>query len=479
MATKDLLQNNKERNIYMQNNSMNIIKAGQKLSKWNEYLTVGSNVRKAIDFYNNNQKPYMLRHWRNKLDMDEYELIKSNIAYYPITRQVVDEVSKMYQNGLSLTASRNGDKVNDTTNDINRMIDDCDMISILRYVNQMVELTGSCAVVPYTVNSKIGFYILTRDSFIIEQDPYNPSIIKAFYYKIQDTSESTFTNTKVNRYYKITDEYTQEVSINMATGAITEESVRVVNSLGRINAIIFSNDVSGTCLLGEYTNPLVDMNTDINGLITKLNVLIEMQSFSTLVVTGSTPIDGFKYGETRYLQLNGQITNTGDQLTPNASFISPNAKLSELDAIIENRMVRCANAFGIGASAFKNDASSYSSGYQLRLSKEDVLNSIAQKRPIYERKTRDLIDLCISMYNATNQQDMIVGYDKISITINEPTYDISTNERLDILGKKLELGLMSKVGALMEINGISKDDAITLYNEILLEGKPVEPVLEV
>lgn len=465
-----MVYNQQQKGIYMTSNAMNIIKQGQKLSKWNDYLYVGARVRKAIDFYNNNQKSYMFDHWRRKLDMDEYTLIKDNIAYYPITRQVIDEVSKMYQNGLSVTASRDGNTVDDTTVDINRMIDDCDMISILRYVNQMVELTGSCAVVPYTINGKVRFYVLTRDSFIVEQDPNNPSVITAFYYNIQDASESTFSNSKINKYYKITDEYTQEVSINTNTGVVMEESVRVINNLGRINAVIFSSDVSGTCLLGEYSNPLIDMNTDINSAITKLNVLIEMQSFSTLVVTGATSIEGFKYGETRYLQLSGSLDSMGNTMSPNASFISPNAKLSELDNIIENKMERCANAFGIGASAFKNDASSYSSGYQLRLSKEDVLNSIAQKRPLYERSTRNLIGLCVDMYNTVNQQDMIVGYDKISVTINEPTYDISASERLDILGKKLELGLMSKVGALMETNGISRDDAIAMYNEILAEN---------
>lgn len=451
----------------MVNQTLKLVERSQMMAKWKDYVDSSKVARKAIDFYNNNQKSYMLDHWRKKLDMDEFNLIRDNIAYYPITKQVIDEISKMYQNGISVKAYKGGKVDDDIVDDINNMIDESGMTSILRYVNQMVELTGSCAVIPYTMDGLLKFYVLTKDNFIVDQNPYNPSVVDAFYYSIGSKGESSLSSSRIDKYYKITNEYTQEVSINSVNGLVKEESPRVVNKLGKINAVIFSNDVSGTCLIGDYTNPIVDMNIDINAIITKLNVLVEMQSFSTLVVTGSTPIDGFKYGETRYLQLFANEDSMGNQLSPNASFISPSAKLKELDEIIENKMIRCANSFGIGASAFKNDASSFSSGYQLRLAKEDVLNSIAQKRPIYERQTQNLINMSISIYNTANQHDMIVGFDKLTIDIREPTYDISFDERVNTIGRKIELGLVSKVQAIMELNGVNREEALALYKEMI------------
>lgn len=450
--------------------SLNIVKSTQRIAKWNDYLSEAKIAQKAIDYYNNNQKAYMLNRWSKKVDTDEYSLIKSLISCYPLTSQIIDEISIMYQNGISVSASKNDTINEDANKKINDLIGSTGLLPVLRYVNQMVELTYSCAVIPYTYNGVLKYFAITRDRFIVEQDENDPTSIKAFYYNIGNTINSPTLNTPVNRYYKITPEYTQEVSIDAGNGSITEESVRVVNPLGYINAVIFSADPSGTSILPDKHNPIVDMNNEVNDLKTDLNILIEMQSFSTMVITGATDLRNYRYGISRFLQLKGADNNDGTIGTPDAKFISPSAKIKEIDDIIENTMIRCARSFGLGASAFRNDTSSFSSGYQLQLSKEDVINATSTKRPIYEAKTNQLINMIIDLYNRMNKSDMIIGYDRLSTSINEPSYTISPDEKIAIAQKKIEMGVSSRVRYIMEEYGIGRDEAIDMYRQILEEN---------
>ena len=105
---------------------------------------------------------------------------------------------------------------------------------------------------------------------------------------------------------------------------------------------------------------------------------------------------------------------------------------------------------GIYADVIKQ-GSSYSSGYQLRLAKTDVLNRNVEKKSTYREPLRDLVQLIMDCKRLNSNVNLPENAD-ISIDFADITIENDPMQQEQIRGLKIANGTMSRVDAIMEDN---------------------------
>ena len=434
-----------------------IIIDSQIRERFNQLNMLKYNVQNLLDFYNCDQKHYMQNEWRQKVSPAQFDLIKDKIQIFPFTSQIVQELSIIFQNGLSYK------NIDNSTNLI-KLLNDTNLLSKLDYTNKMATLLSATAIlIQINDESNINLQILTPDKYITQSDDFGK--MTAFWYETGFKKYSLDSANKDLIYTRITKQFVQTVQLRGSKYVILNQ---VENILGFIPAVIFTQNLINQLQVNPKLN-FLEMNVQLNNLLTNLNQLVFMQSFSTLVITNalqtSKPI---LYGINKVLMLSGQGTDVlGVNTQADAKFISPSARLSQVDLIISNRMQKYASSLGIGSSAYKNET--LNSGYQLKLSKQDVINKAIKKLPIYQNKLNQLIDYITIIYNYINPRNKII--DQVTIQINEPSYDISMQQKEQLNKLRLQNKVTSPIRILMQQNQITLQQATELYMQIIQENK--------
>ena len=151
-----------------------------------------------------------------------------------------------------------------------------------------------------------------------------------------------------------------------------------------------------------------------------------------------------------------------DPVTGNVSgsigYATPSPQLQTVWDIINDNIALAASLMGISAEAIKQ-GSSFSSGYQLRLSKSDVISYNVEKRSIYRETLRDLVQLIMDCKRLNSNINMPEAAD-IKIDFADIAIEQNPLEEEQVRTLKISNGTMSRVDAIMLDNqDLSREDA--------------------
>lgn len=444
----------------------------QQKAKWKNDIHRREQVAKAIDFYNNQQEEYTLDYLKTVYSDNAFQKLSKYLICDSLTKSIIDDVSIMFQNGISIQT--NNEAVNDFLSEV---IADTQLQHILIKVNRLVNLTHKLAVVPFynALTDRFSFDIITGDKCFIQQNLIIPTEAEAIYYTVNPLTDSPLTSKQMNLYVRWTQEKIEKVEIsdNGQILNVLESNDNPYLPYKMMPFIWFYDDLNIDTFWSECGNFLVKDNLEINRLLVNLALMVDYQTFSTLVTTGIDVPVPLYVGPQFHINLTRKSYSTTD-IQPDAKYITPEAKINEVWQIICDKAVKCAKRMGLSAQAYTTQASAenYNSGYQLKLSKIDVINKNLLQQPLYIQAIEKLIKVLLITSNIYKHTHFDVDNLDIRINLYKPQIELSPAEVEQVRALKISNGTWSPIRSLMEdYPDLSYEEAKDLYAKIQEENK--------
>lgn len=444
--------------------SEQLLKEGLKRSKWTNELERMNEARKYIDFYNfrqndkgkgsNSQYSYMAERIAEMFPLTAGDMMPY-ICTYPLTEQIINDISIIYNRPPRLTV--NPEQKLDPESPLVRLFMDEIVEKPLLYptlltVNRYVNLLGKVGVMPrwYENGQQLEYVILTPDKCFVLQDPDSPSHINAIIYGTDPLQDTPVATNKTNRWTMITAEEISEVEINTYSGAMNYKIKSTMpNPYKFIPVSWYQNSLPLDGFWNDKGNPIVDFNEYYNANKTLEQLEIIYQTYSTLVLVDMPAEKTITWGVKAVLNVTSDPTNPN--INPDAKYITPNPKMAEVSAIIEGGKNDLAGYAGLSKEAFRKETNSFTSGYHLELSKQDVINQADIDKPFYTAATKDMLTKACKIYSTHSTrtleaaQTFSIDYQDIVFKKNPiEVWQVRTYEKLN--------GVASPIDFIMEDN---------------------------
>ncbi len=420
---------------------MGIIESLKTSAKWQDDLERRTEARHALDFY------YFRQHGQLEEDIKlRYPLEHKDIQRYrftaPLTSSLVQQLAMCFQDNPTISFDGVSDEAQTATAEL---LDSVRLFRVLKNTDRMTELLGKVGVAVRWDGERIRLDILTPDRVVVWQRDDDPTQAEMVGYTIGTNDDPRVANRA--DLYQIWDAgRTYKATINYE-GKILSESDEQPNPYGRIPIVWFALDEPLDAFWLDAGNPFVELNRRINLQLTNLDIGIDYQSFSTLVTQNMNNTDVIPVGVTRVIHTFTDNT-TGER--GDAKYITPSAQLEAVWKIIQESITWFAGVMGVSAESMTS-GSNFSSGFQLKLSKQGVIDHNENKHDLYRETLRDLVTLILetaNLYGLGNYPAQA----PVSIDFADITVESSPLEREQIRALKIANGTMDAVMALMEDN---------------------------
>ncbi len=353
-------------------------------------------VQILLDYYQGNQLDYLdtelNKQFRNPTNL------KMQLSLSNIVRFITDTVCNSFKNGVRVTANNKNDQPI-----LDKILKDVSFDSFLRFLEQTTFLCKTAFV-------KVGW----KDTEQITLDIITPQFVNLSTNDLLELSEIVYP-------YKLTNFSVMHPigTFNYWTPTeyrrITQDGVKVpipenpdnTNPYGIIPIVTFRErqplDGSFICFPGEE---LINSQTTLNVLLTSLNQLIKMQSFAQPVI--KNPSKDMQGNVSVVVDPSKPIVfEDKDKDTPGSfEFVSPDAKIAELQEVIDATYIRIFSFFGLNASSFVASAE--------RLSAEGMKESSAKineyreaVRLVFAPQIEKLIEVIKIVWNTHNEQEKL------------------------------------------------------------------------
>ncbi|MBT3303214.1 MAG: hypothetical protein HN952_06260 [Candidatus Cloacimonetes bacterium] len=440
---------------------MNVVELEKLQAKWGDDLNRRFDVAKRLDYYHNNQTHYLKKAIKKAYPKTAEEMLDKYEYTYPLTKRILDDISILFQTPLKLTIDNEN-----LEKKFNEIINDTKFNSIMVKVNLLVNLTDKVGIIPVWRDG-LELDIITADNCFVLQDPENPTKIKELFYQIGILENSPTKAETVATYVRWTNETQSIVDVDDTGGNIQNERDIVPNRFGIIPVVWFENDITTNTFWHNKTNHIIETNEIVNCELTNFRYMMAFQAFSTLVTVGIDETASIPFGASYNLKLPFDPAETK---TPDAKYITPNPKLKEVWEVINNIILGAAQSVGISADSYLKVNSSFNSGYQLKLSKQDIINRTMGERPFYRPKIKDLINLMLELY--TQNSDKNFTNAQITVDFGELTFDANPKEKQELRAMELANGTKNEIDFIIEDNpDLTRDEAIEHYKKLQDEKK--------
>ena len=442
------------------------VKIAKIKAKWKEELNRRDEARMAIDFYFNRQHETLEKDINNRYPKEDEDIQRYKFTV-PLTRNLINQLAITFKESPTIKMNEVSEAVQEA---FLQFLDDIDLYKLLKQIDIFTELTGKIGIVPRWDGERVCLDILTPDKCYVIENPEVPTEAIEVGYPIGITNDWRMAE-PMNIYAIWTADSYRESEVNR-DGLEVKVLKRDRNPYGKIPIAWYEIVMPLDSFWTDEGNPIVELNRRINLQMTNLDIAMDYQSFSTLVTTGMSDTTVIPIGVTR--RINIPTNPISGESMGSASYITPDAKLLEVWKIIQESIIWYAGIMGISVESISS-ASSFSSGYQLKLAKSGVLERNKNKQDIYLESIRDTIKLalqCEKIYGKQNfpdEPDLTIRYGEISI-------DYSPMELQQLISAKLANGTIDIIGAIMLDNpDMTEDEAIKYYQKMKNRKAQIAP----
>jgi hypothetical protein len=458
---------------------MNITKQmiveGLKQAKWDDQIKRQKEARKYIDYYNNRQDEGDGRvagqSYLKELVAKMFPLTKADMfpycRTYPITEQIINDASILFNNPPRITINP-ADALDSADPKVllfqQEIVDKPMLNATLIQVNRYTNLLNKIAVMPkwYETGKAIEYVILTPDKVMVLQDPDSPQHINAILYALDPLQDTIGYTARADRYMMITDEEWAEVKISRGQPEIVKSDK---NPYGFIPVAWFQNSLPIDGFWIDKGNPIVEANEHYNVYKTLEKLAITYQMYSTLVTIDIPAEAQIPWGVRAVLNLSGDQNNPN--VRPDAKYITPDPKLTEVSTIIEGEIDQMAGYAGLSKEAYRNEVNSFTSGYHLELSKQEVINNAELEKPFYTKGLTDLLTMACRIYTHHNPTNTLESVTDFAIDYKPIEFKRNPMEVWQVRILEKQNGIKSNVDFVMEDNpDLTRDEAIQRLQQV-------------
>ncbi|MBT6045388.1 MAG: phage portal protein [Candidatus Scalindua sp.] len=438
-----------------------MIERGKAIAKWEDDIDRRLSLKENIAFYNDTED-YIISKSLEKHYPGTHNSLKRYLTTYPLTRRIIDDVSLAFKEGLNVSVESSG--LNNLLTDI---LEKAELNGVLDKVDHLSNLLYKVGIAPVYRDGKVELDIITPDNCFVEQRSDDPTKITKLYVQTGIVEDSPGKVETIRQYTVYDDTYRWTAEVDSEDGSIIGNGDLVEHGMGRIPVVWFDTDKAIDSFWVNRSNSIVKANKVIDTELTNFRMLLAYQAFSVFITSGLDEEVAFTLSPDTYINLPYNVTQDNQ---PKAEFITPDARLDEYWRVINDMIVDAAQSMGLSVVSYKRDASTFNSGYQLKLSKQDVIDRAKRNRVLYTRSIHELLTLIVKTHNLYESN---VFADNIEFVVDFPEFVIDANPRetADVDGMKLGMGLTSRVLLLMRDNpDLTRDQAIEAIKQIDIDN---------
>lgn len=223
---------------------------------------------------------------------------------------------------------------------------------------------------------------------------------------------------------------------------------------------------------------VTDFSLDLATLLSDTAEISRLQGFAFGVMASVEEPKDLKVGPRNYLWLKLDPNASGESSKPSFNFTSPNPDLGSSLQLISNYLSMYLSSIGQSSSIVATgDTQKFTSGVDRFLFNLDKFEQSQDDVDLFkavEKQAYQLVKAWNNVYYNSTTNGFIPELSGIQlpedsyleIKYNGPEMILGEVEKLDVISKKKELGLISRVEAVMEDRSVDKNTALEIIQEI-------------
>jgi hypothetical protein len=433
-----------------------------------------------------------LRQQFSEQTISEMPLVKSvNIA-----KRCVNNQAMIYSNAPERTWS----DLSDVDQEIMwKIYHDMGANKKLDFANKMFKLHKQVLLQVIPKNGKLIMRVLHPHQWDVITSPDDPEKAIAYVISAYDKT-ANFQDNEVNPATgkrSISGQYTasfiqnadmreQERQKNKTYVVWTEQDNFMMNGAGDILGEVLPNPIGFLPFVEvseqkdfEYwvrqANAYTDFTIEFNAAMTETRQTVKMQSFAVAIVKAPKEMrfNNLQIGPNYILHLPNDEVNG---IKTEFEFASPSANIEGSIRFLEVMLSGFLSSNGIDPKTvtMNGESNQFTSGLDRLLSLIDKMQASKSDYDLFSKAESDLYDLIKRWMNVLRgTQSLSPEYSvqvpddsEVTVLYHQPEMVQSESDKLDTWAKKIEMGLASPIHAIMQLEGLSRDQALEKYKEI-------------
>ena len=468
-----------------------VIKTGLDSAKWNEDI-IRRNLRERDYAFYNDDHNYNLSngHVINYVDADgithtsmaagflediiyrrvdflEAMQLRKYIETDNLTRRVINNKAILFKVPPKIDIPKATPQRQDN---FKKLLDDTNFFAIIREIQKLTELHYDVHVIPQVRDGKVCIdFILAQDAFV-EQNELDPTKFEKFFYSVGVRENSMVAEEIINYiYWDATGKHSCEITMDGQIADGTIDIPSIFDGKKIIPIVCFRNYIPINTYWSPRRNYLVDKNINIDLRLTELNMMESWNLPQKVRIGVDRNYEG-KIGLTFADQIE---RNDNGEAVGSIGYIRPDAPITEERELIDWRKQDVASSYGIAADNMKGSV--YNSGWELYLSKSEIIEKNKEERVLYLQPLKKLLH-----YMMIAAEEIGMKFDdkeEISVNFGELVYTQSPEEVARTRQVNLILGITSPIQFLMEDDpDLDEEEAKVKLLKIKAENDLIKPV---
>jgi hypothetical protein len=457
-----------------------IIENGQVIAKWRNDMERRLLAEMYLDFYRGVYRNYLEEMIKGMMGWQDAKELCKFIETEGTTPRLINDISLIFAEDADITI----DGSEKTQEAFSEVLEDIDINIVLENLNKYVELLRDVAVVPFLTGddkTPVKLKIITPEKCFVEQDENDPTNFTRFYYQV-GVSENTASRNRIDLYdcweapnvigydgnaVNYARKFNCEVN---SDGTVLDDTVVYYEDAPKFEempVVMFRDYLPDDSVWYKGGSFIVDKSIAIDLRRTDL-AMAEAYNIPQLVTIGMEAENHKELKKGRSLFLNIPPSMNGD--LGDAKYVNPEEALKELKDLIHDRYEKLAMAKGISKANITGDSAT--SGYQLALSMQRILDINRRKRKYYTKPIKKMLRLVLFLY-----KDKYNISGDITINYGELHFSESEIDKERAWGLKLSNGTANLVDYELEHDPdlVTREEALEKIKQRQAENARLQP----
>ncbi len=439
---------------------MDLIRESLVRAKWNSDMERRTRMQKYLDYYRDDCSSYIKSEISSLVNPQESNELCKYVEHDNITSRMIDSISLIFKEKVNVTIKSSQNTESEQSQKmLNQLLDDINFHVTMKEVEKLSKLVFDIAVIPQIRDNRIELDIVTPEKAFVKQNSEDPTKAEAFFYQTGILTNTASPN-PIHEYHFWTREGKFSCMIDDSGNPFNVRQLMKWNNPEIFPVIMFRNYLPVDSFWYDGLNPIVEKNIIIDLKRTDMS-MAEAYNIPQRINRGVPEEQEIKLGRTFAMNI---PLPENEQPLGDAKYIRPDENLTELDSCILNRIEQLGLSLGLSKSIITGQSAT--SGYELALSKYEIVERNKSERDYFVRPLKDLIKLLILLTKDCKKYNL-PEIDDIRIDFGEIRFSQSELEKARTRYYKLTYGISSRIDIIMEDNpDLTREQAIAKAKQI-------------
>lgn len=452
---------------------------------------------KQKEIYSDNILPFVKEYLEGFYSADAFKELPI-IASINLAKRIVNQEASLYKECPKRTFTG---VTEDQSKALLKIYEDMMFDSKMLKSNRYFRLQSQNDIYVIPLNGKLEMRVLLNHNFDVIPNPDDPNNAEAYILSTYDkalylprqSEDDDGSNQKIADFddYKSTLKryvfWSKDFNFIMDDqGMIKSDITQIANPLEGILPFV---DIAPDKDFQFWVNQgqsVTDFTVQFNSTMTDIGQVVRMQGFAQGVLTGdadSLKGQNIQIGPMFVLKL---PTNPQSTTQPDFKFVSPNADIQGSLKFLEVLMSNYLSSKGLSPNVVtgRGEADKFTSGLDRLLAMVELFEASKTDISLYKNAEKKLFKIIAKYINIYGGTDVLPDYKlgkipddaDVEVMFERPQLIQSEMDKLGIIEKKIELGLIDQVGAVMIDNDFeNRDDAQEYISKMDIPPPPVVP----